>query len=136
VIVVDASVLANAVGADEQAGQHARELLRVHGELAAPDLVDVETTAVLRRRWLGGTITDERFEQAVRDLTDIPVARFPTLGLMRRAFELRANVTAYDASCVALAEALDWPLATVDRRLAWATGPRCTMQLVTLPTGP
>lgn len=132
-IVIDASVLANAVGDDEQAGLYARDLLRVHGELAAPDLVDVETTAVLRRRWLAGTITAERFEQAVEDLRDIPVARFPTLRLMRRACELRADVTAYDACYVALAEALDWPLATADRRLAHASGPRCTMQLVILP---
>jgi predicted nucleic acid-binding protein len=132
VIVVDASVLANAIGDDEESGLQARELLREHRELAAPDLVDVETTAVLRRRWLARTITDERFEQAIEDLADIPLARFPTLGLMRRAFELRANVTAYDACYVALAEALDWPLYTVDRRLAHASGPRCTMRLMTL----
>ena len=132
-IVVDASVLANAIGDDEEAGRQARELLRVYRELAAPDLVDVETTAVLRQRWLAGTISDQRFEQAIEDLTDIPLARFPTLGLMRRAFELRANVTAYDACYVALAEALDWPLCTADRRLAHASGPRCAMQLITLP---
>lgn len=132
-IVIDASVLANAVGDDEESGRQARELLREHREFAAPDLVDVETTAVLRRRWLAGTVTDERFEQAVEDLTDIPLARFPTLGLMRRAFELRANVTANDACYVALAEALDWPLCTVDRRLAHSAGPRCTMLLIALP---
>lgn len=132
-IVVDASVLANAIGDDEEAGRQARELLGVHRELAAPDLVDVETTAVLRRRWLAGTLGDQRFEHAIEDLTDIPLARFPTLGLMPRAFELRANVTAFDACYVALAEALDWPLCTVDRRLAHARGPRCTMQLITLP---
>src|ERR1035437_8274850 len=68
VIVVDASVLANAIGDDEEAGRQARELLRVHRELAAPDLVDVETTAVLRRRWLAGTLSDQRFEQAIEDL--------------------------------------------------------------------
>lgn len=130
-IVVDASVLSNAVGDDGEAGRRARELLRDHRELAVPDLVDVETVAVLRRRWLAGTVTDKRFEQAVEDLVDVPLARFPTLGLLRRAFELRANVTAYDACYVALAEALDWPLCTADRRLAHASGPRCTMQLVT-----
>lgn len=132
-IVIDASVLANAVGDDEEAGQQARDLLRAHRELAAPDLVDVETTAVLRRRWLAGTVTDDRFEKAIDDLTDIPVARFPVLGLMHRIFELRRNITAYDACYVALAEALDWPLYTVDRRLTHAAGPRCTMQLVSLP---
>jgi predicted nucleic acid-binding protein len=133
VIVIDASVLGNAVGDDEAAGRHARDLLRTHGELAAPDLVDVEATAVLRRCWLAGAITDERFEQAVEDLRDLPVARFPTLGLMHRAFELRASVTAYDACYVALAEALDRPLLTGDRRLAHASGPRCTIRLVTNP---
>ena len=132
-IVVDASVLANAVGDDEEAGRHARDLLRAHVSLAAPDLVDVETTAVLRRRWLAGTVTDERFEQAVDDLADIPLARFPTGPLVHRAFELRANVTAYDACYVALAETLDWPLCTTDRRLARASGPLCSMQLVALP---
>lgn len=118
---------------DQEAGLQARELLRGHQELAAPDLVDVETTAVLRRRWLAGTITDQRFEQAVDDLRDIPIARFPTLALMHRAFELRADVTAYDACYVALAEALDLPLCTTDRRLAHATGPSCVMQLMTPP---
>lgn len=132
-IVVDASVLANAIGDDEGAGRQARELLRTHRELAAPDLVDVETTAVLRRRWLSGTVNAERFEQAIEDLADIPLARFPTLGLIHRVFELRANVTAYDACYVALAEALDWPLCTADRRLARASGPRCTLQLITPP---
>ena len=56
-IVIDASVLANAVGDDEDAGRLARDLLSAQQELAAPDLVDVETTAVLRRRWLAGAIT-------------------------------------------------------------------------------
>lgn len=129
-IVVDASVLANAVGDDEEAGREARDLLRAHRDLAAPDLVDVETTAVLRRRWLAGTVTDERFEQAVDDLVELPLARFPTLRLMHRAFELRAYVTAYDACYVALAEALGWPLCTADRRLARASGPRCEIQLI------
>ncbi len=131
-IVVDASVLANAIGDDQEAGLQARELLQAHQELAAPDLIDVETTSVLRRRWLAGDLSDQRFEQAIDDLDDIPLARFPTLGLMRRAFELRADITAYDACYVALAEALEWPLCTVDRRLAHATGPRCTMRLITL----
>lgn len=121
------------MGDDEEAGRQARDLLRAHRELAAPDLIDVETTAVLRRRWLAGTVSDDRFEQAIDDLADIPLARFPTLALMHRAFELRANVTAYDACYVALAEALDWPLYTADRRLTQATGPRCTMQLVKSP---
>lgn len=129
-IVIDASVPANAIGDDTEDGQRARDLIREYGELAAPDLVDVETTAVLRRRWLAGTISDGRFEHAIADLADFPIARFPTRRLMRRAFELRANVTAYDSCYMALAEALEWPLATADRRLALASGPRCAIRLL------
>ena len=132
-IVVDASVLANAVGDDEQDGDQARSLLRVHRELAAPDLVDVETVSILRRRWLARTMPDERFEQAVADLADIAVTRYPTRGFVRRVFELRANITAHDACYVALAEGLGWPLCTSDGRLARASGPRCAMLLIGSP---
>lgn len=135
-IVVDASVLANVIGDDEEAGHNAREALGAHSDLAAPDLVDVETTAVLRRRWLAGTLTDERFEQAVTDLSDFPIRRYATAGLMRRAYELRANVTAYDACYVALAEGLGCSLCTADGRLARATGPQCVMHLVSVSSGP
>lgn len=133
-IVVDASVLANAIGDDEVAGREARDLLRGRQRLAAPDLVDVETTAVLRRRWLARAISTARFEQAVDDLGDFPLVRFPTLALMRRAFELRASVTPYDACYVALAEALGCPLYTADRRLARAPGPRCSVQVLSTLT--
>ena len=129
-IVVDASVLANALADDEQDGRAARELLTAGGTLAAPDLVDVETAAVLRRRRLADTLTTERFEQAVDDLVDLRLIRYPTRALIRRAFELRANVTAYDACYIALAEALDSPLWTADRRLAGAPGSRCIIQVI------
>ncbi|MEP7022591.1 MAG: type II toxin-antitoxin system VapC family toxin, partial [Actinomycetota bacterium] len=92
-IVLDASVLANVVADDGPEGQRARAELRTAGALAAPDLVDVETVAVLRKRWLAGTISEGRFAVAVRDLEDLDLERYPVLRLMRRAFELRANVT-------------------------------------------
>lgn len=133
-IVVDASVLVNAVGDDDDAGRQARDLLRHSGELAAPDLVDVETAAVLRRRWLARTLTDRRFEDAIHDLKSMPIKRYPTLALIHRAFELRENVTAYDACYVALAEALGWPLYTADSRLAHATGPQCAIHLIEQPS--
>lgn len=129
-IVLDASVLANVVGDDGAVGARARILVGEAESLAGPDLVDVETVAVLRRRWLAGTVDDRRFEQAVADLADLPLVRFPTLALMRRAFELRADVTAYDACYVALAELLECPLVTADGRLARAPGPRCPVRLV------
>lgn len=130
-IVIDASVLANALGDDENDGRSARHELRVADALAAPDLVDVETVAVLRRRWLARTLSDDRFESAVLDLERLDVERVPTLRLLRRAYELRANVTAYDATYVALAEALGCELLTADRRLAAATGPRCPIRVLT-----
>lgn len=130
-IVIDASVLANALGDDSEDGRKARSELRTGGEIAAPDLVDVETVAILRKRWLASTLSDERFEAAIEDLECLDMQRVPVLRLMRRAYELRANVTAYDASYVALAEALDCELLTADGRLAKAPGPRCAIRVVT-----
>jgi len=127
-IVIDASVLSNALADDAADGQRARGELRRASGLAAPDLVDVETIAVLRKRWLAGGISDERFAATVEDLEDLELERYPTLPLMRRAYELRANVTAYDAAYVALAEALGCELLTGDRRLSKATGPRCAIR--------
>ena len=130
-IVVDASVLANAIGDDSTGGSRARSELRAARELAAPDLVDVETTAVLRKRWLAGGLSDERFALAIGDLEDLAVDRYPTLPLMRRAYELRANVSAYDAAYVALAEGLGCELLTADTRLGGAPGPLCPIRTVT-----
>lgn len=129
-IVVDASILANALGDDEDDGDAARSELRAAGDLAAPDLVDVETVAVLRKRWLARAISDERFDAAVTDLQRWDFERVPTLRLVRRAYELRANVTAYDAMYVALAEALGCELLTADQRLAGATGPHCPIRVL------
>ena len=125
-IVIDASVLANVVGDDGSDGQRARLEFRNAGDVAAPDLADVETVAVLRKRWIAGTVSDQRFAAAVEDLEQLEIERYPALRFMRRAYELRANVTVYDAAYVALAETLDCELLTADQRLANASGPRCT----------
>lgn len=129
-IVVDASVLANAIGDDRDDGHRARTELRAARQLAAPDLVDVETVAALRKRWLAGALSDARFAVAIDDLGDLELDRYPALPLMRRAYELRDNVTAYDATYVALAEVLGCGLLTGDRRLAGAAGTRCPIRLV------
>jgi predicted nucleic acid-binding protein len=131
VIVVDASVLANVIGDDGGDGRRARAELRAAVDPCAPDLVDVETVAVLRKRWLAGGITERRFSIAVDDLEAIALERYPTLPLMRRAYELRANVTAYDAAYIALAEVLGCELLTGDRRLGAAPGPRCAIRMLT-----
>ena len=129
-IVPDASVLANAVGDDGPTGRRIRQILRASAAAAVPDLADVETTAVLRKRWLAKDLSDDRFEFAVRDLVALPFERYPSGPLMQRAFELRANVTPYDATYVALAEALGWTFVTADARLARAPGLRCAVHVV------
>ena len=128
-IVVDASVLANAIADDGPAGAAARERLRRARDIGAPDLVDVETVAVLRKRWLAGDLTARRFKSAIEDLATMPITRFPTGPLMVRAYELRANVTAYDAAYVAVAEGVAGTLVTGDRRLARAPGLRCEVEV-------
>lgn len=84
-IVVDASVLANVVGDDGQDGELARAALRSAVDIAAPDVVDVQAVAVLRRRWLAGGLTERRFAASIDDLEAIGLDRYPTLPLMRRA---------------------------------------------------
>lgn len=128
--MIDASILANVVGDDGVDGRRAREALRAGVDIAAPDLVDVETVAVLRKRWLAGTVDDRRFAEAVADLLQLDFERVPTIRLVRRAYELRANLTAYGATYVALAEVLDCELLTADRRLAHASGPRCSIRVL------
>jgi len=85
---------------------------------------------VLRRRWLTKTMTARRFAAAIDDLGALPADRYPVLPFMPRAYELRANVSPYDATYVALAEQLDCALVTADRRLASAPGPRCAITVI------
>lgn len=85
---------------------------------------------MLRRRWLAKTMTARRFAAAVDDLGELPAERYPALPFMPRAYELRAKVSAYDATYVALAEQLDCALLTADRRLASAPGPRCAITVI------
>ena len=131
-LVVDASVLAVALADDGPDGDAARARLR--GEtLAAPELVDLEVASVLRRQNRAGMLDDRRAELAIIDLGALPMVRASHLALLRRCWELRENVTTYDAAYVALAEALDATLLTGDRRLAHAAGRTCTIELLRTP---
>jgi predicted nucleic acid-binding protein len=129
-IVVDASILANVVGDDGGDGERARNEVRAAGDLSAPDLVDVESVAVLRKRWLAGRLSAGRFAAAIGDLEALDLDRYPTLPLMHRSYALRANVTPYDAAYVALAEVLGCELITADKGLAKAPGSRCPIRLL------
>lgn len=131
-LVVDASVLAVALADDGPDGDAARTRLR--GEtLAAPELVGLEVASVLRRQNRVGLLDARRAELAVTDLTALPIHRAAHLTLLPRCWELRDNLTTYDAVYVALAEALDATLLTGDRRLGRASGPTCTIELLRTP---
>ncbi len=124
-IVIDASVLATALGDDGDDGDLMRDALAGE-ELAAPEIIDLEVVSVWRR-----TLTDDRRAAlALCDLEDLPLARAPHLPLLPRCWELRHNLTPYDAAYVALAEALGSELVTADRRLARAPGLACRIKVV------
>jgi predicted nucleic acid-binding protein len=128
-IVVDASVVLEILLRTAAA---ARAEQRVFGDepAAAPHLLDVEVAQVLRRYEARGELEAARGREALADLVDFPLARYPHDLLLPRIWELRANLTAYDAAYVALAEALGATLLTRDERLAGAPGVRATIERV------
>jgi predicted nucleic acid-binding protein len=129
VIVVDASVLAPALADDDTDGDHARERLR--GErLVAPELVDLEVVSVLRRAARAGRLEGRRSALALADLATLPLRRVSHLPLLPRVWELRDNLTAYDAAYVALAEVLGVLLLTADGPLKRAAGIRCEIEVL------
>lgn len=128
-IVVDASVLGPFLLDDQESGERARSAIG-DDALCAPHLVDCEVTSAIRRVRLRGEVGDARALQALSDLADLPLLRFPHTHLLPRMWELHATLTPYDAAYVALAEALEAPLLTADRRLARAHGPTCRFEVL------
>jgi predicted nucleic acid-binding protein len=124
-IVVDASLLVAALIGQDTIGEQARHRLVQASAVRAPDLINIETLSGLRALSKQNRLTSSDYTSAVRRLTRLPIDRLPTVSLIERVSELRHNVTPYDAVYVALAEQLQCPLATADRRLANAPGPRC-----------
>ena len=124
--VVDASVLVAALVDAGQAGQWA-EVALTEGPLAGPELALVEASNILRRLELAGEISRLEATSAHRDLLRLALELFPFAPFAERVWALRANLTSYDAWYVALAETLDCPLMTLDRRLSRASGPRCNI---------
>ena len=123
-VVVDASVCVALLVDNGPSGRWAETL--VSGQaLSVQQIVLVETTNVLRRLIATGTISDLDGSTAHRDLLSLPIALYPFELLADRVWSLRHNLSSYDACYVALAEMLDVPLATLDRRLVNAPGPRC-----------
>ena len=100
------------------------------GTLHAPHLLDLEIAQVLRRYVREKMMTASRGEEALQDLHDLPLNRYPHDILMPRVWELRAVLTAYDAVYVALAELLDAPLITCDRKIVLASGHCATIEVI------
>lgn len=96
----------------------------------APHLLDAEVGQVMRRFVLRGDLTAQRAREALDDLQSMPIERYPHAPLMPRAFELRRNVTFYDALYLALAELLEAPLVTRDRGLRGLPGVRITVEVI------
>jgi predicted nucleic acid-binding protein len=111
-------------------GDLARGRLAADLALHAPHLVDLEVLSVLRRQANAGTLGERRVGLAIRDLIDLPITRYPHLPFVRRSWELRDNLTAYDAVYVALAETLFCTLVTADARLARAPGVGCPVEVL------
>jgi predicted nucleic acid-binding protein len=121
-LVVDASLVVDYLLSGGRRGVWSAERIRAAESLHAPHLLDLEVLAAARGLVTRGQTTPEQAQRAVEDLADLPVKRYPVVGLLDRIWALRETLTPYDASYVALAEALDLPLATTDARLARSHG--------------
>jgi predicted nucleic acid-binding protein len=127
-LVVDAGCLFEAL-VGTHVGRTVASHLAQDDDHAAPHVVDVETMNVIRRYHLDGRLDETAARQAIEDLEAWPVERFGHTTLIPRAWDLRHNVRGWDAFYVALAEALDATLLTLDERLARASGPRCRIEV-------
>ena len=129
-IVVDASALLEVL-LNTSAGTGIAHRLFAAGEtLHAPHLLDLEVAQVLRRYTASGEMDPRRGLQALEDLADLPLVRYPHDVFLSRIWELRDNLTAYDAAYVALAEALAAPLVTRDAALASPRAHRARVELM------
>jgi len=111
-------------------GQRIERRIYAHSEtLHAPCLLDLEVAQVLRRLAQQGVVSGTRADEAVRDLVDLRLTRYPHLVLLPRIWQLRHNFSAYDAAYIVLAEKLSAPVITRDGRLASASGHAATIEL-------
>jgi predicted nucleic acid-binding protein len=132
VIVVDTSAVLSALTAGPMA-QPLRERLAADGDLHAPHLIDVEVIHALRRLVARGVVTVHRALAVRADFGQLALTRYPHHPLADRMWELRENLTAYDAAFVALSEVLRVPFVTCDARLAAAPGHRLTVEVYPTP---
>jgi predicted nucleic acid-binding protein len=130
VIVLDASaVVAMLLGTGSEAERIRRKVESPGESLHVPHLMDLEVLHTVRRQTLLGTLSRKRGVEALEDLKNTAFVRYPHAPLVDRIWDLKNNLTAYDAAYVALAEALDTPLITLDDRLARAPGIRAAVEV-------
>jgi predicted nucleic acid-binding protein len=125
--VVDASVVVAALVDNGKPGRWATQIL-LAGRPVAPALMPVEVANILRRLSQAGEVPVDIAGQAHQDLLDLPMDLLPYEPFGSRVWELRANLTAYDAWYVAVAESVRMPMATLDRRLTRAPGTHCAFE--------
>ena len=119
-IVVDTSAIVDVLVSSEP-DPELRSLVS-QGDVHAPHLLDVEVVSALRRHVARGTLSADRAADARKDFEALTIVRYPHVPLLDRIWELRENLTAYDAAYVALSELLGAPLVTCDASLARAPG--------------
>lgn len=127
-IVVDTSAVIGVLAGQPRVARLVDRVIN-EGDLHAPHLIDVEFQHALRRLVVAGAISDDRAADARMDFADLTIVRYPHVSLADRMWELRHNVTAYDAAFLALAEALGAPLVTCDARLARAPGHAASVEV-------
>jgi predicted nucleic acid-binding protein len=130
VIVVDASVLVAALVDDGSLGRQARAALREDRHWAAPAHLVIEVAGALRGLELGRRVAARRAAEAVDALGELVIDSVELTALLSRVWELRRNLSAYDAAYVAAAEALGCALVTTDSRLSRTAGASCEIRLV------
>jgi len=130
VIIVDASVITDVLLQARDARPIEERLFEGGQTLHCPHLLDIEVALAIRRHTINGQIDIARGRTAVAMLGALPLNRYPHSVLLARIWDLRDNVTAYDATYIALAETLRAPLITRDRRLAGAAGHWAQIELV------
>jgi predicted nucleic acid-binding protein len=128
-LVVDASCLFEVVADTPRAGEIAARLA-ADADQMAPQVIDVEVLGVIRAHYLRGLLDGTAAGQAVADLRDWPGERIGNRWLLDRAWELRDSVRGWDAFYIAVAEAFEAPLLTLDARLARAHGIRCDIEVL------
>jgi predicted nucleic acid-binding protein len=125
-LVCDASAVVALLLDGGDAGRWATARL-TGADLAAPSLIGFEAANIIRRHELAGLISPDQAAQAHRDLLDLTIEEWPYELLAGRAWELRHNLSIYDACYVAVAEYLGSPLVTLDKRINAAPGVRCAV---------